>query len=64
MTHWKNQFLLLLLLTGIGKIAQAIIMGLINKQLINPQQIFANDNNIEHMNNLKLNYGPFKVIIH
>jgi pyrroline-5-carboxylate reductase len=43
---------------GIGKIAQAIIFGLINKNKLKAHQIYASESNLNHFNYLK-NKHPF-----
>lgn len=46
---------------GIGKIAQAIIFGLINKNKLKAHQIYASESNINHFNYLKNKHPFFQV---
>ncbi len=46
---------------GTGKIAQAIIAGLIKKELFKPEQIFVSDANLTYLNYLKEKSPMFQV---
>ena len=46
---------------GTGKIAQAIMLGLIKKQKLKPNQIYASDSNLDYLEYLQFNRPIFKV---
>ena len=47
---------------GTGKIAQALILGLISKHKLRPEQIFASDSNLEYLDYLKNKSPLFQVL--
>jgi pyrroline-5-carboxylate reductase len=47
---------------GAGKIAQAIIQGLIKKEKLQPEQIYVSDANAEYVRFLKEKHPILKVI--
>jgi hypothetical protein len=46
---------------GFGKIAQAVILGLINKDIVKSEQIYVNDSNKLHLRYLQYQDKRFKV---
>lgn len=48
---------------GVGKIAQAVILGLINKNIVKSEQIYVNDCNTRHLRYLQSQDRKFKVTI-
>lgn len=54
---WKLGFL------GTGRIAQAIILGLIEQNKVKPEQIFVSDANLEYLSYLKEKCPKFRVKI-
>ena len=47
---------------GVGKIAQAIILGLINKNILEAKKIFVSDVNFRLIDELRLKNPLFKVL--
>lgn len=47
---------------GTGKIAQAVILGLIKKEKLKPEQIYVSDSNQKYLNYLRNKNPLFKVI--
>lgn len=52
---WKLGFL------GTGRIAQAIILGLIDQNKVKPEQIFVSDANLEYLKYLRERCPKFQV---
>ena len=46
---------------GTGKIAQALILGMLNKHILRPEQIYVNDENKEYLMHLKERNPLFQV---
>ena len=46
---------------GTGKIAQALILGMLNKHILRPEQIYVNDENKEYLMHLKEKNPLFQV---